>query len=154
MYINGPIEADIWMSTTASDAGLSVRVDDVDSSGNAVALTNGIQTASLRAVDTTRSRTLDGLMITPWHPYTAASVQSVGSGNAVRVAVEIFPTSAMIAQGHSLRIAVGASDLPQGIPPLPTLLASLLGTLTVYSEAAYPSTVVIPVVPVSALNGD
>ncbi|MGH8541624.1 MAG: CocE/NonD family hydrolase, partial [Stenotrophobium sp.] len=30
MYINGPIEADVWMSTTASDAGLSVRVDDVD----------------------------------------------------------------------------------------------------------------------------
>jgi len=151
-YINGPIEADVWISTTASDAGLSVRVDDVDASGTAVALTNGIQTASLRAVDATRSRMMNGLMITPWHPYTQASVQPVASGTAVMVPVEIFPTSAMIAKGHSLRVAVGASDLPQGVPPVPTLLQSLLGVLTVYSDATHPSSVVIPVVPASALN--
>src|SRR3546814_8263990 len=33
MYINGPIEADVWLSTTAADASLSVRVDDVDENG-------------------------------------------------------------------------------------------------------------------------
>ncbi|SIO72997.1 hypothetical protein SAMN05444172_9500 [Burkholderia sp. GAS332] len=152
-YINGPIEADVWISTTASDAALSVRVDDVDSNGNATPLTNGTQTASLRAVDTTRSRYMNGLMIQPWHPYTQASVQAVGSGNAVMVPVEIFPTSAMIAQGHSLRVAVGASDLPQGIPPIPTLLNSLAGVLTIYSDATHPSSVVVPVVPTSALSG-
>ena len=152
MVINGPIEADVWMSTTAADAGLSVRVDDVDSSGNATALTDGIQTASLRAVDTTRSRTMNGLMITPWHPFTQASIEPLTSGTAVLVPVEIFPTSAIIAKGHSLRVAVGASDLPQGIPPLPTLLQSLLGVITVYSDVAHPSSVIIPVVPASALN--
>ena len=129
-------------------------MDDVDASGNAVALTNGIQTASLRAVDPTRSRMLNGQSITPWHPYTAASVEPVGAGNIVQVPVEIFPTSAMIAKGHSLRVAVGASDLPQGIPPIPTLLNSLLGALTIYNDAANPSSVVIPLVPVSALSGD
>ncbi|MGH8540977.1 MAG: CocE/NonD family hydrolase, partial [Stenotrophobium sp.] len=152
MYINGPIEADVWMSTTASDAGLSVRVDDVDASGNVTALTNGIQTASLRAVDTTRSRYLDGLMIQPWHPFTQASVQALTSGTPVLVPVEIFPTSAMIAKGHSLRVAVGASDLPQGVPPIPTLLNSLVGALTIYSDVAHPSGVVIPVVPATALQ--
>jgi uncharacterized protein len=153
-YFNGPIEADVWMSTTDADSGLSVRVDDVDASGTAVALTNGIQTASLRMVDTTRSRTLNGQMIQPWHPYTPASVQAVGANNIVMVPVEIFQTSAMIAKGHRLRIAVGASDLPQGVPPIPTLLQSLAGLLTIYSDAAHPSSVVLPVVPVSALpNG-
>ncbi|MGH8541517.1 MAG: CocE/NonD family hydrolase, partial [Stenotrophobium sp.] len=117
MYINGPIEADVWISTTASDAGLSVRVDDVDGSGKVTALSNGIQTASLREVDTTRSRYLNGLMIQPWHPFTQASVQPLTSGTPVLVPVEIFPASAMIAKGHSLRVAVGASDLPQGVPP-------------------------------------
>ncbi len=150
-YINGPIEADIWISTTATDAGVSVRVDDVNGS-TVTALTNGIQTASLRAVDTTRSRYMNGLMIQPWHPYTQASVQAVGSGNAVLVPVEIFATSAMIAKGHKLRIAIGASNLPQGVPPVPTLLNSLLGAMTIYSDAAHPSSVVIPVVPASALN--
>jgi putative CocE/NonD family hydrolase len=152
MYLNGPIEADVWISTTAGDAGLSVRVDDVDGSGNVTALTNGIQTASLRAVDASRSRTMNGLMIQPWHPFTQASRLSVPSGTAVLVPVEIFPTSAMIAKGHSLRVAVGASDLPQGIPPIPTLLTSAVGILTIYSDAAHQSNVVIPVVPASALN--
>ncbi len=151
-YVNGPIEVDVWMSTTASDAGLSVRIDDVDPSGNATAITNGIQTASLRAVDVTKSRTLNGQMIQPWHPYTPDSVQSVGSGNKVMVPVEIFPTSAMIAKGHKLRVAVGSSDLPQGVPPVPTLLQSLAGVLTIYSDAAHPSSVVLPVVPASELS--
>lgn len=150
-YLNGPIEADIWMSTTALDAGLSVRVDDVDENGVAKSLTNGIQTASLRAVDDSRSRTLDGQSIQPWHPYTPDSVQDVKSGTAILVPVEIFPTSALIAKGHKLRVAVGASDLPQGVPPVPTLLQSLVGVLTIYTDAAHPSSVVLPVVPASAL---
>lgn len=151
-YFNGPIEADIWMSTTATDAGLSVRVDDVDENGVAKSLTNGIQTASLRAVDDSRSRKLDGQSIQPWHPFTQASVLPVGANTPVLVPVEIFATSAMIAKGHKLRVAVGASDLPQGVPPVPTLLQSLAGVLTIYSSATMPSSVVIPVVPATALN--
>ncbi|GAA0824109.1 hypothetical protein GCM10009079_35540 [Ralstonia mannitolilytica] len=46
---------------------------------------------------------------------------------------------------------MGASNLPQGVPPLPTLLDSLIGVLTVYSDAARPSHVVLPVVPATAL---
>jgi predicted acyl esterase len=152
LYLNGPIEADVWMSTTASDAGLSVRVDDVDASGTATPLTNGLQTASLRAVDATKSRTLNGLMIQPWHPYTQASAQALQSGQAVLVPVEVFQTSAKIAKGHKLRVSIGASNLPQGVPPVPTLLNSLLGVLTIYSDATHPSSVVLPVVPNTALQ--
>lgn len=150
-YINGPIQADLWVATTATDASVSVRVDDV--SGSTVTpLTNGLQTLSMRAVDASRSRYLDGQMITPWHPYTQASVVPVGSGNIVKVSVEIFPTSALIKKGHKLRIAVGPSNIAQGLPPVPTLLNSLAGALTIYSDAQHPSSVVIPVVPAAALQ--
>ena len=151
VYLNGPIEADVWISTTALDAGVSVRIDDVDAAGNVTPLTDGLQTASLRAVDASRSRTMNGLMIQPWHPFTPSSAQALMPGQAVMVPVEVFPTSALIAKGHKLRVAVGASNLPQGVPPLPTLLNSLLGVLTVYSDAAHPSKVVLPVVPATAL---
>lgn len=148
-YLNGPIEADIWISTTAQDAGVSVRVDDVAPDGTAVALTNGIQTASLRAVDARRSRTFQGVPIQPWHPYTQASAQPVQG--FVQVPVEIFTTSALIARGHRLRVLVGASDLPQGVPPLPGLLQSAAGVLTIAADAAHPSSVVLPHVPASVL---
>jgi putative CocE/NonD family hydrolase len=151
MYLNGPIEADVWISTTAPDAGVSVRIDDVDASGQATPLTNGIQTASLRAVDDSRSRTLNGNRIQPWHPYTQDSVQPLSSGQVVEVPVEVFQTSALVAKGHRLRLAIGASDLPQGVPPLPDLLQSLAGALAIHSDADHPSSVVLPVVPASAL---
>jgi putative CocE/NonD family hydrolase len=151
-YLNGPLMADLWVSTTALDAGVAVRVDDVDGSGNAFALSNGLQTVSMRKLDTTRSRTLDGELIQPWHSYTQDSVQSVAPGDLAEIQVEIFPTSAVIAKGHKLRIAVGASDFPHGLPPLPDLVQSLAGVLSIHSDAAHPSKVVLPVVPTSAIN--
>lgn len=151
LYLNGPIQADIWMSTTASNAGLVVRVSDLQPDGKAKALTSGLQTASLRAVDASRSRTLDGKMIQPWHPFTSASALPVGSGNKVLVPVELFPTSALIKKGHQLRISVGASNFPFAAMPVPTLGVSAAGVLSIYRDAEFASSVVIPVVPTSAL---
>ena len=152
LYLNGPIQADIWMSTTASDAGLVVRVSDLQADGTAKALTSGLQTASLRAVDESRSRKLDGQMIQPWHPFTSASVLPVGSGNKVLVPVEIFPTSALIKKGNRLRISVGASNFPFATMPVPGLLDSALGLLSIYREPQFASSIVLPVVPISALT--
>ena len=151
-YINGPILADIWMSTTAMDAGLVVRVSDLGPDGTARSLTSGLQTVSLRAVDEGKSRRLDGQMIQPWHPFLADSVQPLGIGEIVKVPVEIFPTSALIRKGHALRISVGASNFPFATMPIPTLAQSLVGLMSIYSDAEHPSSVVLPVVPVSVLN--
>ncbi|MDR3414785.1 MAG: CocE/NonD family hydrolase [Nevskia sp.] len=151
-YINGPIEADVWMSTTATQAALSVRVDDVEPNGTAVPLTNGLQAASFRAVDTTRSRYMNGLMIQPWHPFTAASVQPVVPGQPMLVPVEIFPTAALLRAGHRLRIAISASNQAQGIWTTPDAAAAKGGVTTIYNDPQHPSSVVLPVVPNSALK--
>ena len=150
-YFNGPIEADIWIATTGSDAGLSVRVDDVIGS-TVTPISNGLLTASMRAVDETRSRQLNGQRIQPWHPFTQEAVLPVASNTPVLMPVEIFPTSALIKAGHKLRISVGPSDFPHGLPPVPNLVNSAIGGLTIYSDAAHASSVVLPVVPVSALK--
>ncbi|HEY0972985.1 MAG TPA: CocE/NonD family hydrolase [Solimonas sp.] len=152
LYINGPIQADIWMSTTALNAGLVVRVSDLQPDGTARALTSGLQTASLRAVDESRSRYLDGEMIQPWHPFTHESVERVGIGSIVKVPVEVFQTSALIRKGHRLRISVGAANFPFAAMPLPSLLPSAAGILSVYHDAEQASSVVLPVVPARLLD--
>ncbi len=146
-YFNGPIQADLYISTTAEDASVLVRVTDVAPDGSSRELTNGILTASLRQVDASRSRFLNGQMIQPWHPFTEASRQPVGAGVIVHLPVEVFPTSAVIKQGHRLRVTVGASDFPHGLPPVVDLLDQALGLLTVHSDAEHPSSIVLPVVP-------
>lgn len=152
-YINGPIAADLWISSSGTDTSVAVRVTDVDEKGISTEITNGILTASLRAVDDSRSRFLDGQNIQPWHPYTAESRQALVPGQATLVNIEVFPTSVLIKKGHSLRLAIGSSDFPHGLPPVTDLLDQLLGTLRIYSDAAHPSSVVLPVVPASALGG-
>ena len=151
LYINGPIEADIWMSTTATEAALSVRVDDVDLFGNVTPLTNGLQAASYRAVDTTRSRYINGVMIQPWHPFTAASVLPVIPGEPMLVPVEIFPAAALVRAGHILRIAISSSNQAQGVWTNPQLAKAKGNVTTIYNSPTYPSSVVLPVVPASDL---
>jgi putative CocE/NonD family hydrolase len=150
-FINGPIQADLWISTTALDAGVVVRVTDVAPDGVSKQLTSGLLTASARALDSERSRFLDGQMIQPWHLYTQESRETPGLNQIVPINVEIFSTSAVIKEGHALRISVGASDFPRGIPPVLDLLDQLAGLLTIYSDAEHPSSVVFPIVPISAI---
>jgi predicted acyl esterase len=151
LYINGPIEADIWMSTTATEAALSVRVDDVDLFGNVTPLTNGLQAASYRAVDPSRSRYINGVMIQPWHPFTEASLLPVIPGKPMLVPVEIFPAAALVRAGHRLRIAISASNQAQGVWTNPQLANAKGNVTTIYNSPTYPSSVVLPVVPVSDL---
>lgn len=151
VYVNGPILATLWVSTTARDSGLSVRVDDVSEDG-IQPLTSGLQMLSARAVDDARSRRLDGELLQPWLSYTSASADHVEPGEIVPVSVEIFPTSALIRAGHRLRISIGSSDFPRGLPPAPRLLASAAGALTVHSDGEHRSSLVLPVVPADALT--
>ena len=152
LYINGPMQADLWVSSTAQDASLVVRITEVDPDGRSRELTNGILTVSLRATDLSRGRYLFGESVQPWHPFSADGVQSLQAGEAVPVSVEIFPSSFYIRPGYRLRLSVGPSDFPHGTPPVLDLLDQSIGVLSVHSGAEFPSGVTLPLVPTSALH--
>lgn len=152
MYINGPMQADIWMSATNTEAAVAVRIDDVDVWGNATPISTGLQSASHRAVDTSRSRYINGVMVQPWHPFTMATKQAVVPGQAMLVPVEVFPAAALIRKGHKLRIAISASNQAQGIWPTPQQLKANGNVSTIYNDPSRPSSLVLPLVPRSALK--
>lgn len=153
LYLNGPIQADVWMRASKTQAAVSVRVDVVDpSAGTVKPLTNGLQSAAFRAVDTSRSRLVNGVMIQPWHPFTQASIQAVVPGQPMLVPVEVFPTAALIRAGQKLRVAISASNQAQGIWSLDRQAEADGNVSTILSSPAYPSSIVLPVVPRSALK--
>lgn len=153
LYINGPIAADIWMTTTGREAGLSVRISSFDpATGRSRSISNGVLTASHRAVDDTRSRFINGLRIQPWHPFTKEAVLPVRPGEPMLLPVEIFSTAAVIPKGHQLQMSINSSNLPQGLQPVPQLLNGLLGGISVLNSDKYPSKIVLPVVPSSELR--
>ncbi|RZS42061.1 hypothetical protein EV673_0379 [Limnobacter thiooxidans] len=153
MYINGPIAADIWITSSAREAALSVRISSFDpATGRSQAISNGLLTASHRAVDDKKSRFMNGLRIQPWHPFTKSAVLPVVPGEPMLLPVEIFSTAAMIPKGQQLQISINSSNLPQGLQPVPQLLNGLAGVITVLNSDKHQSKVVLPVVPIETLR--
>jgi putative CocE/NonD family hydrolase len=146
----GPINARIYTSVLSltGDGMLSVSVEDVAPDGTVSRLSGGWQVVSLRQLDTSRSRYLDGTLVQPFHPFTRESQQPL-TGTAP-IDVEVFPTGASIEPGHRLRLAIQAFDVPHLAPNL-TLLPGSLSALTVHTGPSTPSVLTVPaVVPVPA----
>lgn len=144
MHLIGPALADLWVTTTAREAVLSVRVTDVAPDGSSTELTAGWLAAGFRALDRRRSRFVGGELLQPWHPFTKRSMLPVTPGKPTRMRIEIFPTAAVIKPGHRLRFTVGPSDFPHQVPPLPQLTSSLAGQVEILTDPAHPSFIQIP----------
>jgi putative CocE/NonD family hydrolase len=151
--INGPIEADVYMSSTASDSSVVATVSDVSPSGTggsstASDVTAGTLVASLREVDPAPCRSvvldcsvyLDGQSIQPWHPYTQASQIPLQAGRIYELRMEIFPTSATFEPGHEMRVTITTSDIPHESQSLSTMTGST-GIDTFYFGGNTPSSI-------------
>ncbi len=139
----GPINARLYVSSVGGNGMLSVAVEDVAPDGTVSRLTGGWQVISHRALDTSRSRYLDGRLVQAYHPFTQAAERPLGEGEVEPVDVEVFPTGASIEPGHRLRIAVQAFDVPHLSPTLPQLPGALT-VITVHNSAQYPSSLTVP----------
>ena len=124
---------------------LSVSVSRVTPDGVVDRLTGGWQVISLAELDESRSVTLDGEIIQPWHPFTAESRRVLAPGEIVPVDVEVFPTGAVLRKGHRLRVTVQAFDTPHLTPTVPQLGDSAGGVITVHHGPEHRSRVVLPV---------
>ena len=141
--IQGPINAHLYASSSGGDGMLSVALEDEAPDGTVKRLTGGWQVISHRALDTAKSRYLDGVLIQPFHPFTRAAQKTLAPGEAAPIDVEIFPTRAKILPGHKLRIAVQTFDVPHLLPTLPDLLGTL-SVVKIHNSATYPSTINFP----------
>lgn len=152
-YINGPIQADIWLESNVTEAVLSVRIDEVSPNGlEVLPISNGLLAASVRAVDESKSRYIKGEMIQPHHYLTKEEAQPVVPGEVFKMQVEIFPTSAIIREGHSLRVSIAPSNQAQGIMNNIQKENSAGGITTIHNSPDYPSSIIVPTVPLSSLN--
>jgi hypothetical protein len=101
-----------------------------------VNLANGIQRASYRVSQT--------------HP------TPVTPGKVYAYKINVWPTSNLFLKGHRIRLEISSSDYPQFAPnpntgaPLGTTATSRPATQTILHDAAYPSAVILPVIPVGA----
>lgn len=143
MRIAGTSMAHLFVSTTRNNAMITARLEDVAPDGSVAPLTSGWQVLSLRALDRKKSAYDDGMLVQPWHPDTRSSVLPVKAGKIYVLDVEIFPTLATLARGHSLRLALQTVDEPHSNGSVGQTTDAAGGTVTVYSGGSHRSTLVL-----------
>jgi putative CocE/NonD family hydrolase len=142
--IAGPIAATLYASASTRETQWVVLVEDVAPDGTSRPLTEGALLGSLRAPDHSRSWTVDGKTIMPYHPYTQASARPVQPGAVTRYDVEIFPTYATIKTGHRIRVTVSTADFPHLLPTAPALANLAGGVYQLHRGGDAASSITIP----------
>jgi len=151
--VAGPISAALYATSTRPDTYFEATLEDVDPSGTSTSLTAGGLLGSFRALDDRQTWTArGGNPILPYHPYTRASVVPVPTDKVTRFDVEVFPTFAKIATGHSLRVTLTTSDTPH-LGFTPDQLQNLAGGVyQVQRNTGAASFVEIPTAPADAFT--
>ena len=141
VVVHGPLNARLYTSSSSRDGMLSVTVSDVAPDGTVTRLTGGWQVIGHRALDTSRSRYVDGVLVQPHHPFTRAAWSYLPtSGTIAPIDVEVSPTRARIKAGHRLRVSVQGYDVPHLLPTLQSLLGGLTA-MHVHTGPQYPSSI-------------
>ena len=135
LAIEGVAVATLWITCTAVDTDLAVRMTEITPDGRSLLLVDGIRRASLR--DSSSERKL------------------LQPGVPVRVTVTLPPVAATIPIGHALRISVAPSNYDRfdvnlqdgsSLSDDPGATATT-GTVTLLLDSSYPSTLDLPLLP-------
>jgi predicted acyl esterase len=138
LQVTGHAVAHVWLSSTATDADLVARIDDVAPDGSAKYVgVEGRLRASMRAL---AKPPYDNLGL-PWHPGTEASKQLLEPGRPVELSFDLMPMSYLFKQGHRLRVTLQFADAraTPRLDPAPQV--------TVLHRAGAASRIDLPVIP-------
>jgi len=142
--IAGPIDVDLWATSTAPDTDFFVQLIDVDAAGNYSYLQRGMLRASFRAFDDARSdHTPAGDVYRPYHPFTKGT--TITPGDAYEYEIEVFPLGHVLRAGHRLLVQVYAPPFADelnaygsGQPPAAN---------TILSDPDHQSSILLPLLP-------
>lgn len=133
--VTGPLEAVLYASSDARDCDFVVRLADVYPDGRSIFMAEGILRARHR-LGFERSDLLE-------------------PGRLEEFRIRCYPTSNVFQRGHRLRVTIASSSFPRisrnlqsgGDIATDTAADAVIATQTVFHSPAYPSHLLLPVVP-------
>jgi predicted acyl esterase len=139
----GPLSVTLFGSTTARDSAWFIKLGDIDPDGKTDIITNGLLKASYRKVDEKLS--------TPGQPFvTFQKPELPESGKIYEFPIELTPIFHTFKKGHKIWIQVADDDIEHHTRLHTIFTAETLpmpSTNNVYHEEAYPSHLLLPVIP-------
>jgi putative CocE/NonD family hydrolase len=131
--VTGPISLELYAATSAVDTDFTALLVDVDASGYARFLTDGIVRARYR------ESTKQGTAVTP--------------GQVYKYTIDLWATANVFKTGHRIRLYVSSSNFPRFNRNLNTgddivsSARSLRAHQTIYHDRDHSSALVLPVIP-------
>jgi uncharacterized protein len=101
--ITGPVQLDLWVTSTAKDVDFFVTLNDESPDGSVQVITKGWLRASHRTVDPARSRPNQ-----PWHPHTR--LDELTPGEPTELQIELISTCNVFKPGHRVRLEISSCD--------------------------------------------
>jgi putative CocE/NonD family hydrolase len=145
VLLAGPITLHVQLTADTTETLLVAHLDDVAPEGVNRPLSQGALLGSHRELDPDRTWQLpDGTVLRPHHISTRPAVRAVEPGEMTGYDIEIFPTAAMIAPGHRLRLTLTTYDFPHLVPTAPARRALAGGTYRLHQGGSAPSFLVVP----------
>ena len=157
--LDGPIEADLFATSTAPDTDYFVQLIDRGPHGGEQFLQYGMLRASFRAVSPDQSDCVDRTsgasercgaagseMFWPSHPYTNPALLT--PEQAYEVNIEVFPLGWVFRPGHRLQVQITS---PPAVDQLYSWVGSArpAGVNTILSDARHPSSILLPLLAVN-----
>jgi putative CocE/NonD family hydrolase len=133
LEVTGFITAEVWAASSAVDTDFTAMLVDVDPSGYARYLADGILRGRYRD---SRER-----------------AQPLEPGRAYKYEIDLGATANVFKAGHQLRLYVSSSNFPRFArnlntgEPLATGSRMVKAQQSVYHDSAHPSALVLPVIP-------
>ncbi|MEI7888343.1 MAG: CocE/NonD family hydrolase [Actinomycetes bacterium] len=132
--VAGPIGADLWVSSTASNTDLQVTVTEVRPDGKELFVTNGVQRASFREVTGTDP-------IKPNIDFTSSSPLQPGAN---RVRVQVLPVVHAFRTGSRIRIVVAPVGGDRRVWRYDSVDDGVAPTNSLFFGSSTPSSISLP----------
>ncbi|MGH8236055.1 MAG: CocE/NonD family hydrolase, partial [Steroidobacteraceae bacterium] len=149
-YTSAPLAADweitghptitLWIASSSSDGQFFAYLEDVSPDGKVTYITEGLLRGLHRAVNPTPYWYPD-----PSHSFRSSDGRLFQQGEPAEISFVLLPTSYLVRQGHSVRVALAGADRDQFAP-----LPGAAPAWRVYRDAAHPSRIELPIVAGSA----
>ncbi len=137
----GPLNVVLYGSSTSRDTAWFINMGDVGPDGTPALLTSGFLRASYREVDTAISD--PGR---PFHPFQNPVL--LEPGTVYEFQIELTPVFHTFKAGHRIWIQIASDDLAHYSAPASDIQAMPMpAENAVYHESAYPSHLILPVIP-------
>ena len=131
--VTGFITAELYASTSAADTDFTAMIVDVEPSGYARYLGDGIIRARFRN--------------------STATAEVIEPGKVYKYSIDLWATSNVFKAGHRIRVYVSSSNFPRFNRNLNTGEKTIGATRlekarqTIYHDAEHPSAIILPIIP-------